>query len=596
MNQDVPQGTSARLRAKVPLFFKLETLRQVRRAQLAHVCHALTHSRVRGADACKPDCAACAHKCTEDCTGCLSDIRGLPITFNRERDPEKPDKLYTGRGTSQMENLHRHLRSRLGNSKCSPLRCHNRMLATIYDWSIDRKCQNCDADESIPKALRHSTPSLLRVNSLAVSAQRRLRAACCLPFPNVEAPIATTREKLGCECHAYDFNILDLVTEHDATDGASGAEPDRGDAHGSGETGGPAVRRIRARGDGRCGQRAVLHAAGQQALEQALAGESVPADLDLLNSDDPAVLKLIQRIRLKAIAKLEEMAASDPDLLAQIEASFPDEQYASYEEWLEAMKSDDSSQANSSLWRGGGTWLLYALAALLGIRIVISNYNTDDRGQPQHAGGPPIDVADFGPNVVHLAQLHGDDGAAYHFDLLVDIDVCVEEDEGNGPSAGVIQPAIKRRQSGIDFLQSISGLGALTPEPFYDKPSRPSAPDPSADERLVFEEMHRNYDRQNSDASSKRSYSAFARDWTELCKAEAVKRMLGEPARMLRLKTKAHLTQYYDRLQENLASADAMSREDVVDSQRLRHAQLQGHTEAPAVGRRLECSRAVRMQ
>ena len=550
------------LRSKAPLFFKMNVLPDVRRRQMAHVCRQLQHQRERGANHCKADCTACLHICREECTGCLSDPPGVDVNFNRQRDADKRPEYYTGRGSSQLENLHHYLGDQVLSSVCGPFRCHNLMLASIYDWNIDRRCQNCDCDSSLPLPLQHRAASLLRINSYAASAQQRLGASVELPFQHVRAPTRSPDlEKLGCECHAYPDNLL----SPDADDGLPTADPGNSgsdptdDPNGGGSN--VAQRRVLARGDGRCGLRSFLHAAGPEAL--VAAGLPVPLGMDLLQGNDEATWRFICQARRKAVSKLRAALNADAVLHATMAATFPDDSYATLEAWLAAMMEDDSTQAVSSLWDGGGTLLFYALAKLLGVQLVITNLHTTAEGG-QQAFGPPVEVANFGPNVIHVAQVHDDAGVPFHFDLLVDDYSLGQQPSGTQePTIGAavqmeLNSALRHRQSGLDFLQSITGLGALHPEPIYDKPTRDSAPDPSKDERELFDSMYRDYNRHDHGASSRRSYKAFQDGWTARCVEEANKRLRGEPFLQLRLKTKAHLADWYDHLQEALASADAM--------------------------------------
>ena len=562
-------------------------LSEERHKLMSHVCvHLRNHKRARGGKTCDADCNACSHTvCTEECTGCLSDPAGVDINFNRECDESKKPNYYTGRGSSQLENLHRVLGKNVLSSVCGPFRCHNLMLATVYDWNIDRRCQNCESGSSLPLPLQHRQPALLRINSYAASAQQRLQTRVELPFQHVRAPTCSIDvEKLGCECHTYPTNLLSADADRNIPTGGTSGQTGGGDPN-EDDNNHVQQRRVRARGDGRCALRAILHAVGAEALTGI--GLSPPPGMDLLLGNDQATWAFIRHVRVAAVAKLEAELAADSNLLSMVEATFPDDMYLTLDAWLAAMKSDESTQAVSTLWHGGGTWHLYALAKLFGVQMVITSYHPNGGGlQPI---GAPIDVAMFGPNVIHLAQVHDDDGTPNHFDLLVD-----DYSLGNGPanaehnptpasaSAPSISTALRQRQTGIDFLQSIAGLGALHPEPIYDKPSREGAPDPSKDERTLFDSMYQDYNRQDHSRTSKRSYAAFAEAWTVRAVQESGKRLRGEAFLQLRLKTKADLTAWYDRLQEVMASADAMSPADIRDAQMLRYDQLQSHVDAPS--------------
>ena len=63
------------------------------------------------------------------------------------------------------------------------------------------------------------------------------------------------------------------------------------------------------------------------------------------------------------------------------------------------------------------TWLLYGLAALLGVTITYTNYHPDSEGELKPVGRS-TKVANCGPNLVHLAMCHDVHGRPYHFDLV----------------------------------------------------------------------------------------------------------------------------------------------------------------------------------
>ena len=95
--------------------------------------------------------------------------------------------------------------------------------------------------------------------------------------------------------------------------------------------------RLRVRADGRCACRAVLAAAGFDALRQ---------------EDSREARGFICTQRQEAAAALVARMDDDDDFAVVVKASFPDEEYDTFELWLEAQCSDDTKDAISNLWRG----------------------------------------------------------------------------------------------------------------------------------------------------------------------------------------------------------------------------------------------------
>ena len=73
------------------------------------------------------------------------------------------------------------------------------------------------------------------------------------------------------------------------------------------------------------------------------------------------------------------MTGPDKELDSFVNWSFPDEAFDSFEEWCEAQQTDDTADAVSDLWRGGGQWMLYGLGLLLRLRIVVHNVDSSTR-------------------------------------------------------------------------------------------------------------------------------------------------------------------------------------------------------------------------
>ena len=172
----------------------------------------------------------------------------------------------------------------------------------------------------------------------------------------------------------------------------------------------PPKRRLRAKPDGRCQVRAVLHACCH---------DLPPGVSSILTDDSRDARSFICKIRADAAIKLREATEEDETLQMIIAASFPDERYDSFEEWVEYMGSDDTEERTSTLWHGGGQWLLYGLGILLSVTIeVTSLYPLPyDVGSGFMQGGSQ-DVVAAGDRRVHLAMLHDDEGIPDHFDVL----------------------------------------------------------------------------------------------------------------------------------------------------------------------------------
>lgn len=93
----------------------------------------------------------------------------------------------------------------------------------------------------------------------------------------------------------------------------------------------------------------------------------------ILTEDNRTAREHIQRVRSAAARKVKDATLEDETLAMIVSCSFPDERYESFEEWLEAMDTDDTDSDNSSLWHGGGHWLLYGLGLLLEVTIEVTS-------------------------------------------------------------------------------------------------------------------------------------------------------------------------------------------------------------------------------
>lgn len=180
-------------------------------------------------------------------------------------------------------------------------------------------------------------------------------------------------------------------------------------AHEEETIGCPPKRRVRAKPDGRCQLRAVLHASGL----------TLPVS-SILTDDSREARAYIRQTRAAAVRKLQQAMEEDETLQMIVTCSFPDERYDSFDEWVETnMEFDDTEMPNSSLWHGGGHWLLYGLGLLLDLTIEVTSLYP----QPWDVGtgfiqGGTHDVVAAGERRVHLAMLHDDDGTPDHFDVL----------------------------------------------------------------------------------------------------------------------------------------------------------------------------------
>lgn len=124
----------------------------------------------------------------------------------------------------------------------------------------------------------------------------------------------------------------------------------------------------------------------------------------------------LRDVRIAAVDALADRMARDAELDSFVRWSFPDEEYESYEDWIEAQRTDDSGSAVSTLWHGGGQWVLYALGLLHDLRIVVHQIDRDTlAAQP----GDGTEVCRGDGAEVHLASLRNDDGTPDHFDMLV---------------------------------------------------------------------------------------------------------------------------------------------------------------------------------
>jgi hypothetical protein len=179
----------------------------------------------------------------------------------------------------------------------------------------------------------------------------------------------------------------------------------------------PPLYKLPVKADGRCMVRSVLGGASRQ-------------------TDDTA---FIREVRIAAMRALRDRMESDEELSNLVHWSFPDEMYESFEDWSAAQHTDDTDDAVSDLWRGGGQWMLYGLGLHLRLRIFVHNVDSSSRSLLD-ATASGTELVDARPaevraaaerqgenalspseraSTVHLASMRADDGTAHHFDVLL---------------------------------------------------------------------------------------------------------------------------------------------------------------------------------
>ena len=191
--------------------------------------------------------------------------------------------------------------------------------------------------------------------------------------------------------------------------------------------------RLKICGDGRCAIRAAL----------AAAGVAPPAGVDNIRTDTSrAALEYLREQRIAAAEALVEKMKEDEEFANFVRWSFPDEAFETFEEWLDGQRADDTDDAISSCWHGGGQWMLYGLGLLLKVKIVVHivESSTLELSGPQQ-GTEVVDARDGdGDNesVVRLASMRSEDGDYDHFDVLLGGDDAASNAEAEPPARALI--------------------------------------------------------------------------------------------------------------------------------------------------------------
>lgn len=226
----------------------------------------------------------------------------------------------------------------------------------------------------------------------------------------------------------------------------------------------PPTHRYKVRADGRCAIRATLYAAGVR---------SPDGVGNILVDNSHAARNYLRQTRIDAAAELVERMDSDEEFACAVRWSFPDEEYETFESWLEAQRSDDSELMTSNLWCGGGQWTLYGLGLLLRVQITIHTVDSatlelvpgtemgtmlvDARKESTGAGASNASRANDNP--VRLASMRADDGTYDHFDVLVAADAAGEGAEPLGlqsrPECSVTHPPPMSSQNGDSKHQTM---------------------------------------------------------------------------------------------------------------------------------------------
>ena len=180
--------------------------------------------------------------------------------------------------------------------------------------------------------------------------------------------------------------------------------------------------RLRVREDGRCAVRAVMQA-------RSGSGTTIGTDSSV------TALEAIRDARIGAVDAIVRRMDDSAEFGDIVRASFPDENYNTFDEWLDAQMTYDVNEGISNLWQGGGQWILYGLGLFYSLQIYVhaldGRTNTfagataqsgtevvDARGQSDNTHGSETEGAH---NTVHLASIReGDFGLPYHYDVLID--------------------------------------------------------------------------------------------------------------------------------------------------------------------------------
>ena len=260
--------------------------------------------------------------------------------------------------------------------------------------------------------------------------------------------------------------------------------------------------------DGRCLIRAFLHGVGTD----------FPAGVaDVLKGNDLATRRWLRQVRMDAAAKVKAKFEADAEFKEIVLALLPDLGYDTFELWLLAQQAHDVHLNHSPLWFGGAELLVHGLSELYGVTTVVTSVN--------HPGGETSStVAAAGDHVVNLAQVYDSDGVPYHFDLFVE-----QQAQSAQVNYDEVKFVLKARQGGYSWLGDHSGLGSLYPTPFVARPTNPSLVDKGKDERQLFIDMYKRYNRLDRSSGAK-SYGAFALAWADRTREEAEKKLQAHPS------------------------------------------------------------------
>ena len=212
--------------------------------------------------------------------------------------------------------------------------------------------------------------------------------------------------------------------------------------------------RIRIRADGRCAVRAVLH--GSRA--------ECPLGVCAAQGTDPCTHAFVREARIRGVEALQRRMGDDPEFADLVRCTFPDESFATFDEYVAAQHADDTGNAVSELWKGGGSWTLFGLGLSLGVRIVVSKVTAELEivGSAQevvdgsriascgHVDGERVEEQQA--SAVHLLALHDDDDAPTHFDVLAS--------SPNEPGAQPLIPRteVLRRAAPVSRSTSVSSV------------------------------------------------------------------------------------------------------------------------------------------
>jgi hypothetical protein len=417
---------------------------------------------------------------------------------------------FTARGSNKNEIMHRRLRQCVSATTSGVARVDHFVGCFVHRYNIDRGIDKLGIRDY--HTYQHET--LAAINSTCGS------LGAPLEFPCLKISNHKPDEKIGFECQSLKV-IDDEADDRDEPLDACSTEF---------SISREIMNVVDIRKDEDSLSRAFMYALGDFPDNVLPREGSDTATMEFMCAQRERAARHLRDHRNSLISVRDYAALADLDALLEV-------RHRDFDAWFEERISSNKLTFNDHAGKGG-LLLLMALAMMFNVHVSYTIRRPDgtivesDRNVFLHKSDD-LDAAS-----IHLLQ----EEESEMFGV-----VCAAKPQvSNNDDATLLKKIRKSRapQTSYGYFGEVSRLANKAPTPFTDEPS-------GADERQLFEELHADFNRANSD-----SYLKFATKWGERVYVEAERANRGEQHLQLRLKSISMFYDWYDKKYKVVHSSD----------------------------------------